>query len=130
MFLMMRGCSSIAIFRSSGKCNYVNALCVVYDSSKFVNNGRCVCCRTHGGALLNKDTHEATAPVLMWVKALDMLMDRLILAGVDFTRIAAISGSAQVHLSKIKKNEILLWNIFSNFSNTDQFTGTSGHLKY
>lgn len=32
----------------------------------------------------------------MWVKALDMLMDRLTVSGVDYSKIAAISGAAQV----------------------------------
>ena len=33
----------------------------------------------------------------MWVKALDMLMEKLRIAGVDFSRVAAISGAGQVH---------------------------------
>lgn len=37
-----------------------------------------------------------TAPTLLWVKALDMVMDRLVVAGVDFSTIEALSGAAQV----------------------------------
>ncbi|XP_068081833.1 xylulose kinase isoform X2 [Anabrus simplex] len=33
----------------------------------------------------------------MWVKALDMLLDRLRVAGVDFSQIASLSGAAQQH---------------------------------
>ncbi|XP_014219872.1 xylulose kinase-like isoform X2 [Copidosoma floridanum] len=33
----------------------------------------------------------------MWVKALDMILDRLRVCGVDFGKVAAISGSAQQH---------------------------------
>jgi xylulokinase len=34
----------------------------------------------------------------MWVKALDMILDRLRVCGVDFSKVAAISGSAQVNI--------------------------------
>lgn len=53
--------------------------------------------RTNGGCIKNKeDVTVVTAPTLMWVKALDILMDKLLVEGVDFSKIAAISGSAQV----------------------------------
>lgn len=42
------------------------------------------------------DGVTVTAPTIMWVKALDMLMDKLRVAGGDFSTIAAISGTAQV----------------------------------
>jgi xylulokinase len=32
----------------------------------------------------------------MWVKALDILLDRLKIAGVDFSKVASLSGTAQV----------------------------------
>ncbi|KAF7280366.1 xylulose kinase [Rhynchophorus ferrugineus] len=54
--------------------------------------------RTQGGAIIDKnDLHHITAPVMMWVKALDILMDKLIVAGADFSNVVAISGSAQQH---------------------------------
>ncbi|XP_017774210.1 PREDICTED: xylulose kinase [Nicrophorus vespilloides] len=54
--------------------------------------------RTHGGVVLNKmNPQVVTTPTLLWVKALDMLMDRLTVSGVDFSQIAAISGTAQQH---------------------------------
>lgn len=53
--------------------------------------------RTQGGAVINKaDPKTVYVPTIMWVKALDMLMDRLTVAGVYFSKIAAVSGSAQV----------------------------------
>ncbi|CAH0752176.1 unnamed protein product [Diatraea saccharalis] len=52
--------------------------------------------RTHGG-VLRGENGEVTAPPLLWVKALDMVMDRLIVAGVDFSAVEAISGAAQQH---------------------------------
>lgn len=42
------------------------------------------------------DGVTVTAPTIMWVKALDMLMDKLRVAGADFSTIAAISGTGQV----------------------------------
>nr|CAD7421594.1 unnamed protein product [Timema poppensis] len=53
--------------------------------------------RTHGGVVTTEDGHTITAPTLLWVKALDLLLDRLKLAGADYTNIAAISGTAQQH---------------------------------
>nr|XP_023030477.1 xylulose kinase [Leptinotarsa decemlineata] len=61
--------------------------------------------RTQGGALIDKvDSRNVKAPVLMWVKALDILMDRLTVAGVDFSKIAAVSGTAQQHGSVYWQN--------------------------
>lgn len=33
----------------------------------------------------------------MWVKALDMLLDKLRVCGVDFSKVVALSGTAQVY---------------------------------
>lgn len=38
-----------------------------------------------------------TAPAIMWVHALDMLMDKLRVAGVDFAAVRAVSGAGQQH---------------------------------
>lgn len=51
--------------------------------------------RTSGG--VKKSGVTATAPTIMWVKALDVLMDQLKITGMDFQDIAAISGSGQQH---------------------------------
>ncbi|KAL4714679.1 hypothetical protein ACJJTC_012596 [Scirpophaga incertulas] len=52
--------------------------------------------RTHGGVLCG-DHGTVTVPPLLWVKALDMVMDRLIVAGVDFSMVQCLSGAAQQH---------------------------------
>jgi hypothetical protein len=39
---------------------------------------------------------QVTSPVKMWLDAMDLLMDRMKQAGVQFNRIAAISGDGQV----------------------------------
>ncbi|XP_046492636.1 xylulose kinase [Neodiprion pinetum] len=54
--------------------------------------------RTYGGVVQNKsDPLLRVAPTLMWVKALDMILDKLRVCGVDFAKVAAISGSTQQH---------------------------------
>lgn len=53
---------------------------------------------TQGGAVIDSsDPRHVTAPALMWVKAFDMLMAKLITAGVDLAKVAAVSGSGQQH---------------------------------
>ncbi|KAJ8947058.1 hypothetical protein NQ318_019952 [Aromia moschata] len=88
--------------------------------------------RTQGGAVIDKvDSKQVTAPTIMWVKGLDMLMDRLTVAGVDFSKIAAVSGSAQQHgsvywqkgaedtLKKLNPGEFLHLQLATSFSVTD-----------
>ena len=51
--------------------------------------------RTAGG--VHTAGRRVTAPTIMWVHALDMLMDKLRVAGVEFWRVAGISGAGQQH---------------------------------
>jgi len=51
--------------------------------------------RTYGG--VQTSGNKVTAPTIMWVKALDMLLDKLRVAGVEFANVAAISGAGQQH---------------------------------
>lgn len=53
--------------------------------------------QTRGGAHRHEDGLTVTAPALMWVAALDILLKRMKDAGVEFSRIRAISGSGQQH---------------------------------
>uniref|UniRef100_T1GE88 Xylulose kinase n=1 Tax=Megaselia scalaris TaxID=36166 RepID=T1GE88_MEGSC len=53
--------------------------------------------RTTGGANAGAGRNEYFVQPTMWVKALDMVLDRLVMAGADFSKIQAISGSAQQH---------------------------------
>lgn len=57
--------------------------------------------RTHGGVIRGKDKQhrEVTAPTVMWVKALDVLLDRLQVCGADLSTVAAVSGSGQVNIT-------------------------------
>jgi len=51
--------------------------------------------RTHGG--VRKTGSTITSPTIMWVKALDLLMDRLRITGLDFHDVVALSGAGQQH---------------------------------
>uniref|UniRef100_A0A1A8BZH4 Xylulose kinase n=1 Tax=Nothobranchius kadleci TaxID=1051664 RepID=A0A1A8BZH4_NOTKA len=53
--------------------------------------------RTQGGVYLHMDRLTVTSPVLMWVKALDLLLDKMKTEGFDFSRVRALSGSGQQH---------------------------------
>ncbi|XP_075308790.1 xylulose kinase isoform X1 [Odontesthes bonariensis] len=53
--------------------------------------------RTQGGVHIHPDRLTVTSPVLMWVKALDLLLDKMKRAGLDFSRVRALSGSGQQH---------------------------------
>lgn len=53
--------------------------------------------RTRGGVHVHADRLTVTSPVLMWVEALDLLLDKMKRAGFDFSRVRALSGSGQQH---------------------------------
>lgn len=53
--------------------------------------------RTQGGVHRHEDKRTVTAPQLMWVKAVDIILEKLKLTGLDFGAVAAISGSGQQH---------------------------------
>lgn len=52
--------------------------------------------RTHKG-VVRSEKKVVTAPVLMWVKAVDMILEKLRVCGADFSKVIAISGTAQQH---------------------------------
>ena len=59
-----------------------------------------LCCRTHGGACFSKGLRGETrvsVPTVMWVKALDLLLQKLQSSDIHLNHIVAISGSAQQH---------------------------------
>ncbi|GAB6019340.1 hypothetical protein CHUAL_000932 [Chamberlinius hualienensis] len=53
--------------------------------------------RTQGGFCTDEDKLTVTAPTLMWVKAIDLILEKLKVNGVDFGNIAALSGAGQQH---------------------------------
>lgn len=53
--------------------------------------------RTRGGANRIENSDVVTAKPLMWIKALDMVLDRLKATGFDFGTVRSISGSGQQH---------------------------------
>lgn len=53
--------------------------------------------RTNGGVHKHPDNCTVTVPTLMWIKALDMILEKFKIAGLDYGTVAAISGSGQQH---------------------------------
>ncbi|XP_055850170.1 xylulose kinase [Episyrphus balteatus] len=53
--------------------------------------------RTNGGVNSGPNNHEFYVQPAMWVKAIDIVMDRLVVQGADFSTVSAIGGSAQQH---------------------------------
>nr|XP_057916917.1 xylulose kinase-like isoform X2 [Doryrhamphus excisus] len=53
--------------------------------------------RTEGGVHVAADGLRITSPVLMWVKALDLLLEKMQKEGFDFSSVQALSGSGQQH---------------------------------
>ncbi|CAL8294596.1 unnamed protein product [Lota lota] len=53
--------------------------------------------RTQGGVHIHADRLTVTSPVLMWIQALDLLLEKMKNAGFDFSLVKALSGSGQQH---------------------------------
>uniref|UniRef100_A0A8C5PM27 Xylulose kinase n=1 Tax=Leptobrachium leishanense TaxID=445787 RepID=A0A8C5PM27_9ANUR len=53
--------------------------------------------RTQGGVHVQDDKLTVTSPVLMWVKALDLILERMKTARFDFSKVKVLSGSGQQH---------------------------------
>jgi len=60
--------------------------------------------RTSGG--VKKNGLTITAPTIMWVKALDLLLDKLRITGLDFGDVEALSGAGQVTHSWRRKEMV------------------------
>ncbi|XP_062900553.1 xylulose kinase isoform X1 [Mobula hypostoma] len=52
---------------------------------------------TKNGVHVQSDKLTVTTPVLLWVKALDLLLDRMKAANLDFSKLKSLSGSGQQH---------------------------------
>ncbi len=59
--------------------------------------------RTHGGVHRSADGLTVTSPPVMWLAAMDLLLDRMKQAGFPFHRVVALSGSGQQHGSVFLK---------------------------
>ncbi|CAL1395629.1 unnamed protein product [Linum trigynum] len=69
------------------------------------------------------DNGRIVSPTLMWIEALDLVLQRLSKSGLDFGKVAALSGSGQQHGSVYWKNgsSSLLSSLDSNKPLLDQF---------
>ncbi|XP_072454308.1 xylulose kinase isoform X1 [Notamacropus eugenii] len=52
---------------------------------------------TQGGVHVHSDKLTVTSPVLMWVKALDIILEKMKSSGFNFSRVRALSGAGQQH---------------------------------
>ncbi|XP_068092022.1 xylulose kinase isoform X2 [Hyperolius riggenbachi] len=52
---------------------------------------------TQGGVHVHSNKLTVTSPVLMWIKALDCILDRMKSSGFDFSKVKALSGTGQQH---------------------------------
>lgn len=52
---------------------------------------------TQGGVNKHARSNVVTCNPLMWIKSLDLIMDKLKITGCDLYSVRAISGSAQQH---------------------------------
>lgn len=53
--------------------------------------------KTQGGVHKHEDKLTVTAPTLLWVKALDLVLQRLKENGLEFESVACLSGTGQQH---------------------------------
>ncbi|NXX38056.1 XYLB kinase, partial [Tricholaema leucomelas] len=53
--------------------------------------------KTQGGVYIHGDRLTVTSPVLMWVKALDMILEKMKSSGFNFSQVRALSGAGQQH---------------------------------
>lgn len=72
---------------------------------------------TRCGVHIHNDNLTVTSPVLMWVKALDMILEKMKSSGFDFSHVKALSGTGQQHGSVYWKKgaDHLLKNSSSDF---------------
>ncbi|KAF4024155.1 hypothetical protein G4228_015872 [Cervus hanglu yarkandensis] len=54
---------------------------------------------TQGGVHVHKDGLTVTSPVLMWVQALDVILEKMKASGFDFSQVLALSGAGQACFS-------------------------------
>nr|XP_040145960.1 xylulose kinase isoform X3 [Ictidomys tridecemlineatus] len=52
---------------------------------------------TQGGVHVHKDRLTVTSPVLMWIQALDIILEKMKASGFDFSQVLALSGAGQQH---------------------------------
>lgn len=61
---------------------------------------------TNGGAQKHEDGLTVTVPTLLWVKAFDMLLEKLKTKGFHFKDVVCISGTGQQHGSVYWKSDV------------------------
>ena len=68
--------------------------------------------RTKGGVHIHEDKVTITAPTAMFIKALDVVLAKMVSSGFQFERVAAIAGATQVCLSIIIIKKGLIFSLY------------------
>ncbi|KAL4941201.1 putative D-xylulose kinase A [Aspergillus oleicola] len=81
------------------------------------------------GVLTNEAEHEVFAPVALWLQALDSVLEGLKKQGMDFSRVAGVSGAGQQHGSVYwgTDAEKLLKGLDSKRGLEEQLAGAFSH---
>lgn len=81
------------------------------------------------GVLTNEAEREVFAPVLLWLQALDTVLNRLKEQGLDFARVKGISGAGQQHGSVYWSHEAekLLKTLQKEKTLEEQLQGAFSH---
>lgn len=78
--------------------------------------------KTENGIHRHEDGVTVTSPVLMWVKAIDIILMKMLQENIDLSKITRVSGTAQQHGSVYWKKyaDVALGHLDHNSSLTDQ----------
>lgn len=76
-----------------------------------------------GGAHVHEDKLTVTAPTLMWVKALDLLLQKMRKRNFDFSSVVALSGTGQVDYDIDICLLMICHALEQNFSNMEVYIG-------
>ena len=78
--------------------------------------------KTENGIHRHEDGVTITSPVMMWVKAVDIILMTMVQENIDLSEIIRVSGTAQQHGSVYWKKyaDVTLGHLDHNSSLTDQ----------
>lgn len=88
---------SLFSFASSFHCNFYSpTLCKLCNNQSQPQHYFLLQYRTQGGVHIQTDGLTITSPTLMWVEALDLLLNKMKQDKFDFSKVSSLSGAGQV----------------------------------